>query len=64
MVPRYVSNIYGGNMTAPLWKDKIFASGGVFGSRFFKNGGTTSSGTKMESYSGWPCDPDFNLPEQ
>ena len=47
VVPRYVSNIYGGNMTAPLWKDKIFASGGVFGSRFFENGGTTSSGTKM-----------------
>lgn len=47
VVPRYVSNIYGGNMTAPLWKDKIFASGGVYGSRFFENGGTTSSGTKM-----------------
>jgi hypothetical protein len=47
VVPRYVSNIYGGNITAPLWKDKIFASGGVYGSRFFENGGTTSSGTKM-----------------
>jgi hypothetical protein len=46
VVPRYVSNIYGGNMTAPLWKDKIFASGGVYGSRFFENGGTTSSGAK------------------
>jgi hypothetical protein len=47
VVPRYVSNVYGGNMTAPIWKDKIFASGGVYGSRFFENGGTTSSGTKM-----------------
>jgi hypothetical protein len=47
VVPRYVSNIYGGNITAPLWKDKIFASGGVYGSRLFENGGTTSSGTKM-----------------
>jgi hypothetical protein len=47
VVPRYVSNVYGGNMTAPIWKDRIFASGGVYGSRFFENGGTTSSGTKM-----------------
>jgi hypothetical protein len=47
VVPRYVSNVYGGNMTAPVWKDRIFASGGVYGSRFFENGGTTSSGTKM-----------------
>jgi hypothetical protein len=47
VVPRYVSNIYGGNITAPLWKDKIFASGGVFGSRFFESGGTTSSGARM-----------------
>ena len=47
VVPRYVSNVYGGNMTAPLWKDKIFASGGVYGSRFFENGGSTTSGTKV-----------------
>ncbi len=46
VVPRYVSNVYGGNVTAPLWKDKIFASAGVYGTRFFENGGATSSGTK------------------
>jgi hypothetical protein len=46
VVPRFVSNIYGGNVTAPLWKDKIFASGGVYGTRFFENGGSTSSGSK------------------
>jgi hypothetical protein len=47
VVPRYVSNIYGGNLTAPIWKDKIFASAGVYGTRFFENGGATSSGAKM-----------------
>jgi len=47
VVPRYVSNVYGGNVTAPVWKDKIFASAGVYGTRFFENGGSTSSGTKM-----------------
>jgi hypothetical protein len=47
VVPRYVSNIYGGNITAPVWKDKIFASGGWYGTRFFESGGSTSSGSKM-----------------
>jgi len=47
VVPRFVDNIYGGNITAPLWKNKIFASGGVYGTRFFENGGSTSSGSKM-----------------
>jgi hypothetical protein len=47
VVPRFVYNVYGGNMTAPIWKDKIFASGGFFGTRFFENGGATSSGTGL-----------------
>jgi hypothetical protein len=47
VVPRYVSNIYGGNFTAPIWKDKIFGSVGAYGTRFFENGGSTSSGSKM-----------------
>jgi Carboxypeptidase regulatory-like domain/TonB-dependent Receptor Plug Domain len=44
VVPRYVQNVYGGNLTAPIWKDKIFASVGIYGTRFFENGGATSSG--------------------
>ncbi len=47
VVPRYVYNVYGGNITAPLWKDKIFASAGVYGTRFFENGGATSSGVNL-----------------
>lgn len=47
VVPRYVFNTYGGNFTAPIWKDKIFGSAGIFGTRFFENGGATSSGTGM-----------------
>src|SRR5438445_5678936 len=47
VVPRFVYNIYGGNMTAPIWKDKIFASGSFYGTRFFENGGATSSGTGL-----------------
>jgi Carboxypeptidase regulatory-like domain/TonB-dependent Receptor Plug Domain len=47
VVPRYVSNVYGGNFTAPIWKDKIFASFGIYGTRFFENGGATSSGVNV-----------------
>jgi Carboxypeptidase regulatory-like domain/TonB-dependent Receptor Plug Domain len=47
VVPRYVYNVYGGNLTAPLWKDKVFASAGVYGTRFFENGGATSSGVNL-----------------
>ena len=43
VVPRYVYNVYGGNFTAPIWKDKIFASAGVYGTREFENGGETAS---------------------
>jgi hypothetical protein len=46
-VPRYVSNVYGGNFTAPIWKDKVFASFGYYGTRLFENGGATSSGANM-----------------
>src|ERR1700733_689541 len=44
VVPRFVDNVYGGNFTAPIWKNKIFASVGVYGTRLFENGGATSSG--------------------
>ena len=43
VVPRFVDNVYGGNFTAPIWKNKIFASVGVYGTRLFENGGATSS---------------------
>jgi Carboxypeptidase regulatory-like domain/TonB-dependent Receptor Plug Domain len=43
VVPRYVYNLYGGNFTAPIWKDKIFASFGIYGTREFENGGATAS---------------------
>ncbi len=47
VVPRYVYNLYGGNFTAPIIKDKLFASVGVYGTRFFENGGATTSGVNL-----------------
>jgi hypothetical protein len=47
VVPRYVDNVYGGNFTAPIWKNKLFGSVGVYGTRFFENGGATSSGVNV-----------------
>ena len=47
VVPRFVDNVYGGNFTAPIWKNKIFASVGIYGTRLFENGGATSSGVNQ-----------------
>lgn len=47
VVPRYVYNLYGGNFTFPIWKDKIFGSFGYFGNRNYQNGGATSSGANQ-----------------
>jgi hypothetical protein len=47
VVPRFDQNVYGGNFTAPIWKDKLFASGGWYGTRLFASGGSTSSGAKL-----------------
>jgi hypothetical protein len=47
VVPRFVYNEFGGNGTAPIWRDKLFASGSFYGTRFFGAGSTTSSGTSM-----------------
>lgn len=47
VVPRYVDNVYGGNFTAPIWRDKVFASFGYYGTRLFQNGGATSSGANL-----------------
>jgi Carboxypeptidase regulatory-like domain/TonB-dependent Receptor Plug Domain len=47
VVPRFVDNVYGGNFTAPIWKNKIFASFGIYGTRLFENGGATSSGVNQ-----------------
>ena len=35
------------DFTAPIWKNKIFASVGIYGTRLFENGGATSSGVNQ-----------------
>ena len=47
VVPRYVYNLYGGNGTAPIWKDKLFASGSFFGTRLYETGSTISTGVNL-----------------
>jgi hypothetical protein len=47
VVPRFVYNEYGGNGTAPIWKDKLFASGSFYGTRYFASGSSVNSGTAL-----------------
>ncbi len=64
VVPRYVYNVYGGNLTAPLWKDKIFASGRRLRHPLLRERRRDLFGRKSCSDSRRPCDPNRRFSEQ
>lgn len=47
VVPRYTSNFYGGDLGAPIIKDKLFAFGSTYFHRFTETGALTSSGASL-----------------
>ena len=47
VVPRFVSNNYGGTFGGPILKSKLFGFGSAWFQRFFEFGGLTSSGTGL-----------------
>ena len=47
VVPRYVSNKWGGTIGAPIIKDKLFAFGSTWWQHFYEFGGLVQSGTSL-----------------
>lgn len=47
VVPRYVSNIYGGTLGRAILKDKLYAFGSAWYQRFYQFGSLTGSGSSL-----------------